>query len=505
MAFFARIKKLASETAIYGISTIVGRMINYLLVPFYIAVFEPGLYGIVGLVFMTFSLLNHVYQHGMESAYLKFASGEEGRARKETVFSTASWSLVGVGLVLSGILLFSRTPFAEVLGIGARWSHLFYYAAGILLLDSLAIVPFAELRLQNRPIYFAVIKLVNILLNVGLNLFLILGLNQGIEAIFKANLFASLGALLLLLPLYGKLWRGRFDRRVWRELLIFGLPFLPSGLNYAFVDRINLYFLGQMDNEDVMRLYGSEIPPEALASSEGLAVYIAGIFNAAWKIGVFMMLVAQMFRFAWQPFFLQHAEDEDALPLFARVFTLFTAGAAFVLLGISFFVDELVALPLPGGRTLIDPEYWLGLYLAPIALLAYLFQGWYYNFTAGAYIEKQTKYFVGCTFAGALVSLAINIFLVPHFGMTAAAWATTAAYGVMAGSLYFIVRRFYPVPYNWKSVAITLALAGTAFVAWYSLPTLQIWWAELALLAGYLAGLFLLGVLPRQLLSRGDT
>ena len=496
MSFFSRIKKLASETAIYGISTIVGRMINYLLVPFYLAVFDPSLYGIVGLVFMAFTLLNHVYQHGMESAYLKYTSGDEGRARKEVVFSTSTWSLLLVGLLLSAIIVLLRTSIAELINIGIQWSHLFYFVAGILLFDTLAIVPFAELRLQNRPLFFAAVKLSNILLNVGFNLFLILGLNYGIEAIFIANLIASLGTLLLLAPLYTKLWRPTFDASIWRHLIAFGLPFLPSGLSYAFVDRINLYFLGRMDDTAITRLYGTDLPADIQTAEEGLGVYVVGIFNAVWKLGVFMMLIAQMFRFAWQPFFLQHADDDDARPLFARVFTLFTAGAGLVLLAVSFFIDELVALPLPGGRELIAREYWLGLYLVPIALLAYFFQGWYYNFTAGAYIEKRTSYFVVCTFMGALVSLAINILLVPRYGMTAAAWATTLAYGVMALALYFIVQRFYRVPYDWKAVGTILTLGGAVFAAWFYYPALQVWWTESLLLIGYAGGLVLLKIVP---------
>ena len=155
-----------------------------------------------------------------------------------------------------------------------------------------------------------------------------------------------------------------------------------------------------------------------------------------------------MFWFAWQPFFLQHAQDEDAKPLFARIFTLYTAGSLFVLLAVSFFVDELSAIRIPNRGTLIPEEYWFALYLVPIILLAYFFQGWYYNFTAGAYIKKQTGYFATCTFAGALLSLTVNIFVVPLYGMTAAAWAATLAYGLMTFLLYHFVKRFYPVPIN---------------------------------------------------------
>ncbi len=507
MAFFSRIKKLASETAIYGISTIVGRLVNYLLVPIYLNVFEPGQYAVIVLVFTTFMVLNHMYQHGMEAAYLKYASGSEGRQQLKKVFSTASWSLLTLSICISGILLLIKGPLSLLVGVGIDWSFLFYYAAGILTLDALTIVPFAELRLQNRPIYFATIKLVNIGLNVSLNLLLIFVFHKGVEAVFIANLVASAGTLLLLLPLYLKLWQNRLDTVLWKQLIAFGLPFIPSGLSYAFVDRVNVIFLSKMDGARIIELYGDHLPASVLfASPETIdtvsSLHIVGVFGGVWKLGVFMMLVAQMFRFAWQPFFLQHAEDDDAKPLFSRIFTLYTAASLFVLLAITFFINELVAIPLPNRGTLIPEDYWFGLYLVPIILLAYFFQGWYYNFTAGAYIKKQTKYFAVCTFAGALLSLAINVFIVPMYGMTAAAWATTLSYSLMAVLLYLIVNRFYPVPYRWSEI-LRLCLWGAGiFAAWFYLPTLQIWWKEALMLIGFVAGLFILRILsPAQLVG----
>lgn len=498
MAFFSRIKKLASETAIYGISTIVGRLVNYLLVPIYLNVFAPELYQVVILVFTAFAVLNHIYQHGMEAAYLKYASGQSDAAQVKQTFSTASYSLLGLSLCTSGLIVLAQNPLSELVGIGLSWSYLFYYAAAILTLDALAIVPFADLRLQNRPIYFAALKLTNILINVGLNLFLIFVLDKGVESVFIANLVASAATLILLLPLYSKRLVVAFDVSLWKQLMLFGLPFIPSGISYAFVDRVNTIFLDKMPASRVLELYADYLPARILFGPESSTLptdYIVGVFGGIWKLGVFMMLVAQMFRFAWQPFFLQHAKDPDAKPLFARIFTLYTAASLFVFLGISFFIDELVMLRLPNRGTLIPESYWFALYLVPVILLAYFFQGWYYNFTAGAYIEKKTRYFASCTFAGALVALAINLFAVPHFGMIAAAWATTLAYALMALLLYRIVNKFYPVPYQWPTVFRSCLLAAGIFAAWSFRPELQTPIIELALLLAYIAGLLVLRIL----------
>lgn len=511
MSFASRVRKLASETAIYGVSSVVGRLVTFLLVPFYTQFFAPDLYGVIILVYTAFVFLNIVYTYGVESAYLKFASGSEGRERVRETFSVAVWSLAGSSLLLSALIVLFDQPVITLIGIDAQWTFLLYYAVAILTLDTLAVVPFAELRLSNRPIVFAGIKLANILTNVGLNIFLIVGLRKGIESILIANLAASALSLVLLVPVFVRLLRAHFSSAFWRTMMRFGLPFLPGGLGYALTDRVNLFFLGRMSPESVERLYGDEVDIAATAGTQmvGDAVYgqyVAGVFGTVWKLGIFMMLLVQMFRFAWQPFFLQHAEDEDAKPLFARVFTLFTGGALIVFLGVSFLAEELVAIPLPGGRTIIERSYWLGLPVVPIALTAYFFQGWYYLFSAGAYIEKKTIHFVWATLAGGTVALVLNALLVSRFGMMGAAWATAAAYAVMALVLGAAVQRFYYVPYEWKRVIGLIALSGVLFTAWWVLPGLQAWVWEIVLILVFGAGAMLLaGLSPssvRRLLGR---
>jgi O-antigen/teichoic acid export membrane protein len=462
---------------------------------------------VVAVLYTAFTLINHVYQHGMESAYLKYASGAEGRARAAEVFNAATWSVLAASCLLSAAMLLFRDPLSAFIGLDPGRSYLFFYAAGIQTLETLTIVPFAELRLQNDPLRFARLKMINIGLNVGLNLLFIIGLRHDIDAVFLSNLLASAVTFVMVLPLFA----GRFGFRpspvLWRQLLRFGLPFVPSGLSYALVDRVNVIFVGRMDAGRIRELYGQTFDLTALTTNPATTdadygQYMAGIFGAVWKLGVFMMLVAQMFRFAWQPFFLQHAGDSDARPLYARIFSLFTALSLFVVLAVTFLIDDLVALPMPGGRTFFPPSYWPAVYIVPIALLAYLFQGWYYNFTAGAYIERKTSYFVYCTFAGGLITLAANALLVPTYGMAAAAWSTAAAYAVMALLLLFFVQRFYPIPYEWSRVAAMTACALGLYGAWRGFPFLQHWWAETALLASFLAGLFGLKILSYRALRQ---
>ncbi len=488
MSFAARIRKLASETAIYGLSTIVGRLLNFLLVPFYTHVFVPSEYKVVGLIYGAFVFLNIVYTYGLESSFLKYASGQRGAGRMTRVFSTASMSLAVTSLLFSlAIVLF---PHPIALAVGVEFSEaprvFWTYSAAILALDALSVVPFAALRLENRAFTFAGLKLVNIGVNVGANLYLILGRGWGLEAVFVANLAASAVTLVTLVPVYARLFRPRLDGDLWRELLRFGLPFVPSGLGYALTEQVSRFVLEH----------------HAPAQAQGIAARDAvGIFAAVWKLGVFMMLIVQMFRFAWQPFFLQHADDADARPLFSRIFTVLTAGMLTVLLAVSLFNEEIAGFPLR-GRPLIAESYHAGLFLVPLALLAYLFQGWYYAFSAGLYIVKQTRFFVHSTFAGSAVAVAASFVLVPRLGVAGAGWANVLGYAAMAGVLYHYAQRHYPVRYDWPRVWTMGALALGLFLMWKAVPELQRWWTETLMIAVFLGSLFAVGVLPRDLVRR---
>lgn len=510
MSFRPRIRKLASETAVYGVSSVFGRLINFLLFPFYSNVFAPDVYEPVIAVYAAFIFLNVVYQYGMEAAYLKYAADAETPAQKTATFSTAVWSLFFTGAVFSTAMYLFRQPLGGLLGLEGSGIALLTFAAGILMMDTLMVVPYAELRLQNSPWRFAIVRTVGIIVNVVLNLVFILKLGMGVEAIFLANLLASGTSLVLLSPVFVGRLRFEFSRPAMRDLLRFGLPFLPGGLGYALSERLNIFFLEHLPADKILELYGSHPAVQQLAeqaAADGESVYadfIVGVYGGMIKLAIILALVVQMFRYAWQPFFLQHANDEDSPALFARIFTFLTSALLFVYLSVAFLAEELVSVPLPGGRFLIAPSYWLGLTIIPVALLGYVFQGWYYHFSAGAYIKKKTTYFVACTLVGSALALTINIVMVPQYGMLAAAWATTTSYAVMAVLLLLLIRREYAVPYEWTRIFSIVLLALVLYVAWSQLPGLQIWWKEILILIVYaLLSSAISGVWKRRFSSSG--
>ena len=455
------LKQLATDTAVYGFSSIVARFFNYLLVPFYTHVFPPGEYGAVAKAYAAFVFLNVIYTYGMESAYLKHAAGKE-RPRLQTVFSTSLWTLIGTSLVFSFLAVQWMQPAAGLMGLEEH-AHLLYYMAGILICDTLLAVPMAQLRLQRKSWTFAGIRLAGVAINLGLNLWLILVLDWGVEAVLLGNLAGSAGSLVLAwLPVAG-LFRVTYDPALLRSMLAFGLPYVPTGLGYAITQAIDRFFLDRMDPAATEALYGAGAEPGD----------VVGIYNACFKLGVFMLLYVQMFRFAWQPFFLNLQENPEAPNIFSRAFTLFTAIGALVFLGVSFFARAIVAIPVPVGgemRTLVEPSYWDGLFIVPLVLLAYLAQGWYTHFTAGIFIKSRTIHLPWITLAGAAVTLSINGFLTPRYGMAASASATFLSHLVMAVLVGAVAYYHFPIPYQWRRLTMIALVTGLAFVAHLLLP-----------------------------------
>ena len=257
-------------------------------------------------------------------------------------------------------------------------------------------------------------------MNVTLNLVLILKEGMGVRAIFIANLAASACVLLFLLPQFARFVRFRFDPGLWRSLLAFGLPFVPSGIAYALSERVSLFFLARLSEEQVVALYGTAIDAGAIASisaGDDISVYgqyIVSVFGDVLQAGDRDDARVADVQVRMAAVFPQPSGRRGCPSVVCtRLYAVHGRPPGFVVLAVSFFAYELVSIPLPGGRHLIPPAYWLGLQIVPMALVGYVFQGWYYNFSVGIYLEKRTKYFIHATLVGGSVSLILTALLVP--------------------------------------------------------------------------------------------
>ncbi len=424
-----RIKRLGAETIIYGIMTVIGRFLTFLLVPFYTNILEPGEYGIVAYLFSLIAFCTIFFSYGMESAYFKYASTQELGTVKQN-FSTPFFSLLVTSVIFSSLLSLFSADLSAFAGFGETGNKLIVYAAWILFFDTLALVPFAALRLQHRPGIFTAVKLVNIVINVILNVVFLAVFGMGVEGVFLAGLIASSVTIIILLPVSWKLLALTFSFQLWKELLKFGIPYVPAG-----VAAIAL----QVIDRPILRLLTDDAT--------------VGIYQANYRLGIVIMLLVTTFDYAYRPFFLNNASRPDAKELYARIATYFYTLMLFVWIVVTAFIHDIVRLQI-GESYLIHPDYWTGLPIIPVVMAAYVFTGWVTLLMPGIFIEKKTQYLPVVTGAAAAANIIANIVLIPVYGIMGAALATLLSYIVSASGMYLVSQKYYPVQYEIKRLAI---------------------------------------------------
>ncbi|MCX6244347.1 MAG: oligosaccharide flippase family protein [Bacteroidetes bacterium] len=441
------LKRLAGQTAIYGIPSILGRILGYFLVPLYTRLFMPGEYGTVNVFYAYASFLMVILTYGMETAFFRFNEEEKD---KERVFSSGMISLI----VTSLIFLFLASVFAQPI---ANWieypEHKEYilWFAWMLALDALAAIPFARLRAQFKAKRFVFIKFSNISINIGLNLFFLLlcpylfqNLEEGrarnlleliyrddwtIEYIFISNLIASAATLLMLFPQFmGLKWK--LDMKLWKRMIVYAFPLLFAGMagmvNETF-DRLLLRYL---------------LPPD-------ISSYQVGVYSACYKISILMTIFIQAYRYAAEPFFFAQAKEKDAKQVYAKIMDYFIIVVSLIFLVTMLYLDDFVLRILVGKK-----NYWEGKGVIPVLMMANLFLGVYYNLSIWYKLTSKTIWGAWLSVIGAVITLALNFWWIPlsadHliYGYYGSAWATFICYGSMMIISYLVGQKYFPVPYN---------------------------------------------------------
>jgi len=467
--------ELSKDTAVYGVSTIIGRFLAFMLFPLYTNVFSPDEFGIYTLIYAYLAFLNVVYIYGMDAAFMKYTSTAEGEEKQKT-FSTPYIFVAITAIFFSLIFYLCLKPISVSMNLDSQYSYLLLYVIGILFLDTLALIPFNSLRLERKTQKFAIIKIINIVINLGLNLILILEFDYGIEAIFISNLVASIFSFLALLPEVLKKLKFQIDLQILKKMMKFGLPYLPAAFASIIVQIIDVPIVERLTNTATL-----------------------GVYRANYKLGIFMMLFVQMFAFAWQPFFLENAKDKNAKEIFSKVLTIFLVLLSSIWVFLSLFIEDIVMIKIM-GRTILGEQFLSGLPIVPIILLAYLFNGLYMNFIAGLYIEEKTQYFPLITGLGALVNVLVNLTLIPRMGIMGAAWATLASYVVMAGGLFIVSQKFYRIDYEYEKIAKIFALIFISGIAYYYLISNELltFGIKIIIFIGFITALFILKVVEKE-------
>ncbi len=473
---FEQIKRLGADTAIYGVSTVLARLLNFALVPLYANILTTAEFGIVANVYSYIGFIYLFYSFGMESSYFRFASSKEIGDEKDN-FSTPYLAIAAVSILFTAAFVIFSGQSTALFQIDQSLSSIILYSAAIMFFDAVVMVPFASLRLQRKAKFFAGTKMFSILLTVALNILTVYHLRWGIEGIFISNLAASAAVFIVLMPTTLRQFRFTIHRSLLNEMLKFGLPIVPvaiSGVLLQLVDRPILKML--MDDSAV------------------------GIYQANYRLGIFMALITGMFEFAWRPFFLSHAKDPDAKRLFARVMTYYLAGCSIVFLTLSFFLQDVIQYKFFGYRYILPPQYWSGLEIVPLVMLSYIFSGIGTNLNAGVQIEKRTKVLFPTSLSGSLTKIILTFLLVPQYGILGAAYATLAGYIMVEATLYFAVQRFYPIRYEFVRIGkLTATVAAAFFLVKFFEPGIMM---KAGILIAWFISLFVLGFFTTGELTR---
>ena len=466
-------KALAGQTAIYGLSSILGRMINFLLVPLQTAVLTQAEYGINVDFYSLIAFLIVISTFGMETAYFRY-SEQEGFEEPKVFGAAVTMILIALGGV-SAFAFFGQGPLLEVMRY-EKTPHYLFYLIAILGLDALSAIPFARLRRENKAWRFAGIKLALILSNVAINLYIFLPAYweqhgsvgwwmhdlRGVDYIFIANFWASLLMFGLLIPTLFPL-KLNLDKRYVKTLLVFGIPLLIGGLAGIANEMLDRQLLKYL------------LPQESWA--EGV-----GVYGAVYKISIFLILFNQAFRYAAEPFFFRNAKTAEGPKRMAKVMEGFawvmSVGFVLIIAGLDYL------------KFFIDEKFWVGLYLVPILLLANVILGINTNLNVWYKVSDKTRYGIYITFVGLAVTVIGNVSLIPVMGILGAAITTLAAYTAMFFASLWWGQKHYPVPYNWmKLSSYVLGATATVFLLHYTgIESVVI---KLAIGAGYLLVMFM--------------
>ena len=456
------LKKLANDTAIYCLSSIIGRVLNYLLVPFYTTILLPAEYGVITEFYAYAAFLNVIYGYGMETAYFRFAA----QGRPIEVFRLTTSLLIVTTLFFSTLLVSLATPIINLLDYPGQELYIYYFV-GILAIDTLLIIPFAQLRFTNQALRFAGLKCFQIGLNIAFNLlflYVLPGISEArflsflkpfitdiynathITPVFLTYVFlANLIANFCVLPLLGKTlahFRFQINWQQLRPMVLYALPLLVVGL-------------AGTTNEMISRALLKHLLPAGFYPHQANETTL-GIFGACYKLSIFMLLSIQAFRYASDPFFFTHAQDKQAPQLFSKMMDGYILVACFIWFAVSANLDVL------GYLFLRKPEYRTAIEIVPYLSLAYLWLGIYYNLSIWFKVVDKTYYGSLITFIGAGITLFLNIWLVPHWGYWGSVWASVCSYLVMAVVCYYQGQKYYPIPYQTSRgllyIAFTLGL-----------------------------------------------
>ena len=442
-------KNLFKQTLIYGLATVLPRMFSFILVPLYTDVLPKAEYGQVTVIFAYMIFFNVILAYGMETSFFRFYNKEDEKQKVvETSMITIFWSTIAfVTLALT-----FRNHIADFITIDVKYIT---YSIWILVLDALVIIPFSKLRVQQRPIFYGILKISNVVVNLSLNIFFLIYLPKlavhhpegiwkamyfedfQIGYVFLSNLIASLSTFILLSKDYFLL-KWKFDVSLWKKMMKYGLPILIAGIAFAINEQFDKILLAKL------------LPPNVAEAQ-------VGVYSACYKLGLFMVLYRTAYTLGIEPFFFSHAKNENAPQTYATITKYFVIFGSFILLVVIVFADLFKQLMIR------DSSYWEAMRVVPLIILANFFLGIYTNLSVWYKLIDKTHMGAYISLIGAALTLGLNVWLIPkpgYFGgYFGSAIATLVAYCAMMLISYYLGNKYYPIPYDKKKISIYLGIS----------------------------------------------
>ena len=423
-------------------------MLSFLLTPLYTSpevLSSPAEYGEISIIFSYFILLNVILSYGMETAFFRFYNKEDD---KQKIINTSTTSVIGTSIAFFILAFLFKHQIASLIDVKVEYINL---AIWVIFLDALVIIPFAWLRATQKPTKYAIIKIFSVVINVGLNLFFLLWLkelaahsnffnliytpNFEVNYIFIALLIPSIITLILMFPFYSKV-KYNFDKKLWKKMMQYALPVLVAGIAFSI-------------NETFDRILLDYLLPDNVAKTH------IGMYSACYKIAVFMTLFATAYRLGIEPFFFSHAKSENPQKNYALILEFFVGLGSIILLAVVVYSDLLKII------IVRSEAYWEAMWIVPLILLANFCLGIYHNLSVWYKITDNTKFGAYISIIGAIITLALNFWLIPIMSYKGSAIATLAAYASMMFISYYLGRKYYPIPYNLKKIGLYLILSIT--------------------------------------------
>ncbi len=461
------IKKFVSQTAIYGVSTVLSRLFNFILTPIYTRVYPSGVYGIFTNMYANASIINAILALGMESTFFRYLNKHEDR--KQEVYNNSFLSILFVSLLFLITGLVFDTEIARYFASSptelADYEHYVQFFVWILFVDAICVIPFAKIRADEKPLRYSIAKFLNIGLFVGFNLFFILFIpwimknqwwgadwlatwyrQQWVGYVFIANLIASIATLIYLFPEFSKL-QIRFNKALFVDMFSYSWPVLVANLSFII-------------NENLDKIVLKKLLPPAIADAE------VGVYGAVCKIAIFLSIFNTAFRLGAEPFFFSYAKNKNAKQTYAQILYYFVIALSLIFIALVANI-ELLKYFISRDKAHLA-EYWAGLPAVPFLLMGYVCLGIYMNLSIWYRLSDQTRYGLYISLLGAGLTIVLNFILIPHYSYMGSAWVSMLAYFVMMVVSYYLGQKHYPIPYKIKQIGLYLLLATTiAFASFF--------------------------------------